>query len=192
MVIAITGSQGSGKSTILKELNKLGFNSVEGKVARSILTDWDITLAEVYADTNLTMEFQDEVLTRKYQETLEHCGGDQTVFVERTFADIFTYCLLNVGRFNEYNEWFDEYFNTCKTAQQHIDLIFYLPANQFSIEHDMVRSTNQYYGNAVDMVLKHYLQSMSSCPIITLDCLSIDERISTILSTAESMNFNLQ
>jgi len=44
MLIAISGSQGCGKSTVLKELKDRGYNVTERKTARSILNDWGVTL----------------------------------------------------------------------------------------------------------------------------------------------------
>ena len=185
-LVAICGSQGSGKSTILRELNKCGYPTLEGKVARSILQDWNIPIQEVYNDVELTRNFQEEILTRKYREEQCFINSDAKIsFVERTFADLFSYALLNIGRMNVHTEWLDSYYEQCKMVQQEYDLIFYLPSNMFSIEADGVRSTNGYYGRCVDFILQHYLQEMSNCPIITLDCFSIEERIATIISTVE-------
>ena len=47
MLIAISGSQGSGKSTILKRLEAENFRTINRKTSRSILKDWDVTLEEV-------------------------------------------------------------------------------------------------------------------------------------------------
>jgi predicted ATPase len=190
MRVAVCGSQGSGKSTILKALHSLGFNSIEGKVARSILHDWDTSLSDVYNDVGKTKRFQEEILVRKLQETHDLIPGTVTFF-ERTFADVFVYCLLNIGKCNEYSEWFVDYYNKCKAAQQEYDLIFYLPSSVFPVENDGVRPYNKFYSHTIDIILTHYLTEMSPCPIVVLDCESVDERVCTILSTIESMNFNL-
>ena len=65
MIFAIAGSQGCGKSTVLEELKNREFKVVERKTARSILTDWDVTLDEVNASLDLKMKFQEELLVRK-------------------------------------------------------------------------------------------------------------------------------
>ena len=184
--IAICGSQGSGKSTILRELSKCGYPTLEGKIARTILQDWNIPIHDVYNDIELTRNFQEEILTRKYREEQGFIiNNDKINFVERTYADLFSYALLNIGRMNIHAEWLNSYYEQCKSVQQEYDLIFYLPSNMFIIEEDGVRSTNGHYGTCVDLVLQHYLKEMSSCPIITLDCASIEERIATIISTSE-------
>ena len=77
MLVAICGSQGSGKSTTLEEIKKLGFNVVERKTSRSILEDWDVTLEQVNNDQELTYKFQDEITKRKLEDEQQYidCGG---------------------------------------------------------------------------------------------------------------------
>ncbi len=65
-IIAVSGGSGSGKSTTLKSLESMGYGVIHIKTARSVLTDWHLTLQEVYADVELTMKFQDELIERKF------------------------------------------------------------------------------------------------------------------------------
>src|SRR5574343_383844 len=149
--IGICGSQGSGKSTILQTLKNMDFPAVEGKVARSILQDWNTTLPEVYCDTATVEKFQNEMIIRKQAEELPFLEqGNDIVFVERTYADLFSYALLNLGRVNAHSDWLDEYYFKCREAQSVYSAIFVLPSNQFSIYNDGVRSVNAHYGQLID------------------------------------------
>ena len=65
MLIAISGSQGSGKTTTLNVLASKGFSTVNRKTSRSILTDWNVSLHEVNSNPELSVKFQYELIKRK-------------------------------------------------------------------------------------------------------------------------------
>ena len=71
MLFAISGSQGSGKTTVINELKNRGFPVVERKTSRSILEEWGVTLSDVNNDRPLTVKFQDEILKRKREDEHE-------------------------------------------------------------------------------------------------------------------------
>ena len=68
MLVAISGSQGSGKSTVLAAMEENGYDVVTRKTARSILVEWDVSLSSVNKDLDLTVKYQEALLDRKY-----HC-----------------------------------------------------------------------------------------------------------------------
>lgn len=188
-LIGICGSQGSGKSTILQALKDMEFTAIEGKVARSILQDWNTTLPEIYRDTQTVEKFQNEIIIRKQAEEQHYIDHqNDIVFVERTYADLFSYALLNLGRVNAHSDWLDEYYSKCKDAQSVYSAIFVLPSNQFSIYNDGVRSINAHYGQLIDNTLLYYLDNMSVCPIIPIISVNVEDRVKTILNTIYSLN----
>jgi len=63
MLVAIAGSQGCGKSTVISHLQK-DFVHVERKTSRSILNDWGVTLNEVNTNPDWTIRFQVEMVKR--------------------------------------------------------------------------------------------------------------------------------
>lgn len=162
MLVAISGSQGSGKSTVLKALEEQGYPTVTRKTSRSILDEWDVTLSQVNNDRELTVRFQDEILRRKFDdEKGAFEDKEQTWFTERTFADLATYALIAIGKDNEYSKWMNAYIDRCRAAQQIYDYTFYLPGGMFKVQHDGVRGVNKEYSNMVDMVMKHYTTKWS-------------------------------
>ena len=108
MLIAISGSQGSGKSTTLAAIKERGYNTIERKTSRSILEEWDVTLQEVNNNPKLTIKFQNEITKRKYADELSAAMSDELWFTERTHSDLFTYALVSLGKYNQYSDWLNE------------------------------------------------------------------------------------
>jgi len=183
MLVAISGSQGSGKSTILQKLKELGYYTVERKTSRSILSDWGMSLAEINNDSELTVKFQDEITNRKFQDEMTARKSDQLYFTERTYADFFTYALVSLGKDNTYGEWLDKYYNTCMTYSQQFDLVYYLRAGHFDVEHDGTRGSNVYYSRMVDLTMLDFTQQMiTNDKLSIIDTPDLEQRISIITS----------
>ena len=194
MLFAISGSQGSGKSTVIQELKQAGYPIVERKTSRSILDEWGVTLSEVNNDRDLTVRFQREILNRKLLDETQAVEDVSRIwFTERTYADLFTYALIAIGKDNEYSDWVDDYFDRCAQAQQTYNANFYLPSGKFIIEHDGVRGSNRYYGRMVDLTMRDVLSQMNrgldektykiiGCPTIDIDAKEVDGRVEQILN----------
>ena len=160
MLVAISGSQGSGKSTILAKIKEMGFPIVERKTSRSILSDWGVTLQEVNNDCELTTRFQDEITARKFEDEEMAIRSDLLHFTERTHADLFTYALVSLGKDNNYSDWLNKYYMTCMKLNQHYEKAFYLRAGQFNVEHDGTRGSNHHYSRMVDLTMLDMTQQM--------------------------------
>ncbi len=160
MLFAISGSQGSGKSTVINTLEERGYPVVSRKTSRSILKEWDVTLGQVNNDRDLTVKFQDEILQRKIDDDLKASDDPGRIwFTERTLADFFTYALIAIGKDNEYSDWIDDYFERCLRAQQMYSHNFYLSILE-DTEYDGVRGSNKYYVNMVNVVMKDMQSKM--------------------------------
>ena len=195
MLFAISGSQGSGKSTVLKSLKEKGFPIIERKTSRSIMNEWGVTLSEINNDRDLTVRFQDEILQRKIDDDKDATKNPALItFTERTLADFFTYALIAIGKDNEYSDWIDEYYKRCLWAQQAYNHNFYL--TQISkLEHDGVRGSNKFYAKMVDVVMRDVTSQMykDSCNSVTenyegpettiIPALTNDARVDEILRT---------
>jgi len=166
MLFAVSGPQGCGKSTVLNELKTRGFNVIERKTARSILEDWNTNLDVIYADHTLHMKFQDEILKRKIEDENNLPQGE-TFFTERSFADLFVYTSQNLSKYNECNDWLNEYYSKCCKAQQNYADVFYIPGGKFEAVDDGVRGINKHYSIMIDCMLKHYLDKMSKVVTVT-------------------------
>lgn len=161
MLAAVSGSQGAGKSTIIQELHNLGYPIIQRKTSRSILSEWDVTLDDINNDPNLTMKFQDEILKRKFLDEKEAIDTSQIIFTERTYADLFTYALVSLGKNNHFSEWLNEYYYKCMKFQQAYDQVFYLTAGHFTPVADGVRGANKHYSSMVDLTMREFTQQMT-------------------------------
>lgn len=181
MLIAITGSQGSGKSTILEELETAGYRTIARKTSRSILSDWNVTLDEVNADNKLTTQFQDEITKRKWEDELEAVSSSDVVFTERSHMDLFTYALISIGKNNEYSDWIDEYYRKCYAYSQACSHAFFLVSGCFPVEGDGIRGENAHYSDMVNILMeKHTKLAFREKFTVVNDC-TTETRLVTIL-----------
>jgi deoxyadenosine/deoxycytidine kinase len=157
-LIAIAGSQGTGKSTLI---DALPYNKITRKTSRSILSEWGVTLSQVNNDRPLTILFQDEILKRKLEDEAAAVDSLELFVTERTFADLFVYALVAIGKDNEYSDWLDDYYERCKAAQHRYRHAFYLTAGHFKPVHDGVRGTNKHYSRMVDRMMIEYTNEMT-------------------------------
>ncbi len=189
MLISIAGSQGSGKSTVLKELSKAGYNVVEQKTARSIITEWGVTLDAINQDPDLKRVFQMELVDRKFKDEVEFAYADELYFTERTFADLFTYALISFGQYNKYDSWVDDYYKTCKDACINYSQVYYLKSCfSHNIENDGVRSINEHYSRMVDVVMLDITHSMVHVDNLNIvESENLDDRVAQVVNRVEHL-----
>lgn len=183
MLIAVSGSQGCGKSTTLAHLKLLGLNCIERKTSRSILLDWGVTLEEVNSEPSLTKSFQEEILLRKQNDEAEYVNSDEVWFTERTYADLMAYYLAVSGSYNGFSDHLDDYYMKCIKLQSTYSDVFYIKAGFFAPEHDGVRGSNMHYSRMIDAVMLDITRQMTHCSRLTvIDVANIYQRISMITS----------
>ena len=178
MLVSASGSQGAGKTTVLSKLADK-YKIIERKTSRSILSDWGVTLSQVNNDRSLTVQFQEEILKRKLNDDTR--DPFRIYLTERTFADLFVYALVAIGKDNEYSDWLDDYYIRCMQAQERYDLVFYFTAGYFAPPKDGVRGTNGHYSKLVDTILFNYTtQMIDPKKLIVVDTANLWERISIV------------
>lgn len=164
MIIAISGPQGCGKTTTLGLLPQE--QVIARKTARAILEDWKVTLQDVNEDADLTMKFQDELFKVKWTDeaTFGFDGPrrDELMFTERTFADLFTYAAISIGKHNRCQQWLTDYYMKCINANLALYTGVYLLPRLPSqpVEHDGVRATSPYYSMLVEGAISQFTRSM--------------------------------
>lgn len=188
MINAISGSQGCGKTTILDNLKAThNIQVVERKASRSIQADWGYTLTEINADPELTMKFQDEILTRKINDDITNLHADSVWFTERSVADFFTYALVVLGKEPTCSDFLDAYYERCEKAQHLYDHIFYLTAGHFSVEKDPHRaSPNKHYCRLIDQAMLDITKQLTDPERLTIiDTPDIPTRVKIIMDTIQ-------
>lgn len=194
-IVSICGAQGEGKTTVLNELKRLGYSVVERKTSRSILSELDMSLEEVNKYPPLTKYFQNLIIERHSQIFLKRAQcehqmtpdlfGGEVVFIERSFADIFTYALMALGSFNDYSDFMDEYYERCKSLQNRFDKVICLRGRVTEDAHaesDGVRSTNKHFIRLVDTSIRKYASEMAPNIYHEVNTPILETRISEILN----------
>lgn len=188
MLVAISGSQGSGKTTILEKLKEHGNSVVTRKSARTVLQELGVTLDELFETPENIPKFQERITEIKREDEKPYIYTPEVYFTERTHADVFTYSLIYLGRMNEHNEWLNQYYKTCLASNQYYNAVFYLRAGLFNVEHDGVRGSNRHYSRLVDMAMLDYTQRMvHPSKLNIIDTMDLDERVETILWQTANM-----
>lgn len=129
-VIAVSGAQNTGKTTLLNELGLFDYNIDSLKVSRAVQAELNVTVAEIKSKLDLAMDFQQAVFARKrkHDYALSRRDDNDIIFVERSFADIVAYTLHWLqGRVNR--NWMDEYIRDCEEAQDIYSGIIFIPPN---------------------------------------------------------------
>lgn len=181
MLYAVSGAQGCGKSTVIAALEEKGYPVVSRKTSRSILSEWGMTLDQINDDVDLSMKFQYEIIERKALDELEAIKSDAVWFTERTYMDLFTYALVNLGKHNKYSVWLDAYYDRCLELQRSYSGIFYIQSGLFEVVSDGVRGANQHYSKMVDLTMSHYTEhSMPSSQVHVISTPDLARRIQFI------------
>lgn len=162
MLFNISGSQGQGKSTVIKTLEGRGYKVVPNKTARSILADLDLSLSDVYSSAPLTVLFQSEIIKRHNLICQEYAEKNEIYFIERSYADIFAYALAILGPHNKYSGWLNTYYDTCKQLQKTFAATFYLTGRQATVEDDGTRSINLHFSRLMDENIKYYVNDFGN------------------------------
>lgn len=184
MLLAVSGSQGLGKSVLIAHAAEQGIRVIERKTSRSILSDWNVSLSQVNNDRQLTLKFQDEILTRKLQDESDAINDTSSWYItERSYADLFTYAVVAVGKDNECSKWLDAYYHRCVEAQSKLSGVMYLTRwgrLNGTIVDDGVRGINQHYGIMVDHTMTLFSTQMCDAahiPLIFVDDSAVEERL---------------
>jgi predicted ATPase len=187
MLVAISGAQGSGKSTVLSKIKQMGYNTVDRKTSRSILSDWDVSLQEVNNNPQLTVRFQEEIILRKFKDEQDAIDSKELWFTERSYIDLLTYSIVSLGKDNDYSPWINEYAKKCISLHQEYNLVFYIQSGFFNPEHDGVRGSNQFYSRMVDLTMSDLLyQNTLPTKLIGIETPQIDQRVFQIITMSES------
>lgn len=182
MLIAISGSQGSGKSTLLDAIHKQGYPVVTRKTSRSILSDWNITLDDVNRNPELCTKFQLEIAKRKFEDEIHAVKSQEVWFTERTYMDLAVFNNFNLASKNEYNDFVNEYFETCVNNSKEYTHVFYLKAGHFDVENDNVRGFNKHYSRMVDLIMEDvYTRYIPKDRLTIVNTPDLQDRVNLVL-----------
>lgn len=128
-IFGVSGAQGAGKTEILKALTLKGWKVDQFKVSRAVQAQlgWE-SLDRVMDAPETMIKFQEEVFRQKFKNDSALPRSDETIFTERTFADIYAYTSHWADKFvadgrmtnNERSTFICNYKAQCRYAQDKI------------------------------------------------------------------------
>jgi len=166
MLFALSGSQGCGKTTITNDLKTMGYNVISRKSSRSVLSDWNLTLSEVYNDHGLMQKFQTEVLHRKHADELSMVDNDEIWFTDRSYMDLLTYSTIILGHNNNNAEWLSDYAKQCYEYQHSYKLTYHIGLLP-TVEDDGVRASSKEFAQLFDTGVGNFLKGYDNLYIST-------------------------
>jgi predicted ATPase len=198
-VVAISGAQGAGKSTILKGLMAQGWHVDNFRVSRAVQAQlgW-ASLDNVTSSWDTMVQFQEEVLLQKRSQDLRlrfgfdgEPGTPSIVLTERSFADIIAYTtywtweLVDQQKqtFKEAAAWLSRYHQLCVRAQtdcyEGLILLPYMDAVPWEDDpHRASRGTvNNIYGLVTDFAKQG---DFTHIPTLTITETSPEARVTQV------------
>lgn len=191
-VVALSGAQGGGKSTLLNGLRDLGWIVDDFRVSRAVQAQlgWE-KLDRVMDDIETMKVFQEEIFTQKYQR--DHALAaepEKVILTERSFADIAAYtsfwCWEHVDRRNwsldEAMKWLTPYLARCREAQRIYAGILLLPYMQHVVWQN---DPNRAKPESVSLIYQDVVQfstmnPTSSPPFYEITEAEISKRVSEV------------
>lgn len=179
MIITFSAAQGQGKSTFIKDISTRSKMSSDmtiypTKSARTIIESYGQNLQDIYANKNTLCNFQLDVL-KLHTEIFNYSYNTKYLLVERSFIDILTFSVLNLGRFNDLSSWLDDFESLCLENQSKIGLTvklnYYLKP-----KYDGVRPVNRQFNEAYDAYLER-LFSLLNLPLLKIFSKSRIDRV---------------
>ena len=181
MKIAISGAQGTGKTTLLEEMQK-------DSRFKKFLPIKNVTRSIKAAGFNINEEGNDNTQLLIMSQHIQNFVHAETSFpmnsiLERCALDGFVYTsyLYKLKKVN---------INTLKIAEgifrgliEQYDIIFYLPC-EFCIKDDGVRSTDTEFQEDVELFFTSYIRDYR-IPVVTLTG-SVEKRIKLVNETYDS------
>lgn len=171
MRIAISGAQGTGKTTLLNKLNELeGLKDYEFKR--------EITRILREQGYKINEEGDDNTQLKMIGIHLKNIDVRNAVY-DRCILDVLVYTHYLFMNGNCKLSTLDTILDIVKDNISKYDVIFYIEP-EFDIENDNVRSTNVKFRDDIVKIFQYYIKTLE-IPVIKLRG-SVDDRIKTILT----------
>lgn len=198
-MIPISGSQGCGKTTVIKQLSDNGWKVDNFQVSRYVQTQiYKVdSLSAVLTNPFSVMAFQELILRHKYEHDLRLLASevsnssdikDKIIFTERSFVDIQSYAALWLTRFmdNEiYYRWLKSYTTACAVYQKRLydENIFLSPIDHW--ENDPLRAEEKDKEIVNSFMMDFFKEN--SILIINVGKGTPEQRYNTIQSSVNSL-----
>lgn len=174
-LISISGAQSTGKTTIINELERMGY-SVKTEITRSVLNK-GFKINEEGGD-----ETQRLIIQEHKNRLAALTESDDVTILDRGILDgvVYTHYLFNINQVSlETLEYAQKIFKECINKY---DVIFYIPP-EFDIEADGTRSTNKEFRDSIVKLFEEYIKEYNIDVVLLKG--SAQERVNEVLSTLQ-------
>ena len=188
MRIAFAGSGGTGKTTLLEEINKELELPVIGEGIREWLVENDY---KDFKDLGIegTIKMQEDTLQRKMSIESEL----QSFVADRTTVDNLCYAVRWIGSVNsEYDTWMAQYItHAINHANVNYDIIFMLPWGVIPIEKDGTRSSKTWYQYMMQNLIERHIYMLERPYVYEVMQDSLEDRTRECLKIIRSVDLSV-
>jgi predicted ATPase len=194
MLVTLTGAGGTGKTTILKSMEELGWTVVPS-VTRSVTVDkWGLETED--AQKALTPEqlwaLQRDISDAheaSLQEAMEESKQGKNVIADRSSLDHLCYALFKSnGAMAEDGSEFFALETRVRKSLRGVDLLVYCPTGLFTPEPDGHRTANENERQMLDTLIRGYLHRWKGqFNLMTMSIKDPDLRIKHLVSTIQQV-----
>jgi nicotinamide riboside kinase len=186
--IAFSGSGGTGKTSLLTELNKELDYPVIGEGIREWLDEHNF---DDFKDMALkdVVQMQEDTLKRKMDIESEL----QSFIADRTTVDNLTYALRWIGSEDkDYDTWMAQYItHAMNHANINYDIIFLLPWGEIPLVDDGTRSTKQWYQYLIQSILERHIYMLERPYVYEVYQTTVEGRVEECLKIINSVDLNV-
>lgn len=187
MRIAFTGSGGTGKTTLLTEVNKELNLPVIGEGIREWLKNNDF---KDFKDMTIhhVVKMQEDTLKRKMDIESEL----QSFVSDRTTVDNLSYALRWIGSVDtDYDTWMAQYItNAMNHANANYDIIFMLPWGVLPIEKDGTRSSKAWYQYMMQSIIERHIYMLERPYVYEVMKDTVEDRVKECLQIIRGVDLS--
>jgi predicted ATPase len=162
MIVSISGTQGSGKTTVLnmfetKHKDNPFIEVDDLKVSRTVMKELNIkSLDDMYSDPTRFMEFQNIIADKKFEHEQSINSDDKIILVDRSYVDMMAYATTIIGPYPSMSAVLDEYIDKLVKYQHLHDFSIIVKKLPFvEIEDDNVRSTSKPFQLLIELLINN-------------------------------------
>jgi len=166
MIIGLSGTQGTGKSTILQAAKAAGFMVDDISLSRTVQAKlgWD-NLSRAQVSIKNMIQLQIGIAEEMHQRDKKYATSDEIVLVERTPADVWAYTSIWCARNNvsfESNSWARDYNEALQVMMKFYACCIIVPqAEEIPFVKDPHRADLD-SRDEVDRIIRQFIHSTST------------------------------